>query len=134
MLNNGMPVSAAYNDGVTFHKKLIERQFAVKGSGTVPKIGSIILINEIIKWQDRKLARPFRGCGVVSYETEYLVFIDGAIFPGYFIKMSFPKTDFISGIVQYVQLKELVYKKETTYNDLDIRKLTDKIKDLVIDL
>lgn len=133
MLNNGVPFSAAYNDGTMFSRSVLGKDNGIRDKGKVPKIGMIILYNEIIKWQDRNMPRPYRGCGIVSAETDYLIFIDRAIFPGCFIKTSFPKSDFELGLVKYVQLKSFIYKRETTYHDLDIQNLKGKIRSLVIE-
>lgn len=124
MLNNGVPLSAAYNQSM--ENKVSDNNKLVPGKG------SIILYNEIIKWQDRKMTRPFRGCGVVSGMTDHLVLIDNAIIPGFFVKTAIPKTDFILGIVKYVYLKEVIYKKDVTYNELNIYELSEKIRELVI--
>lgn len=129
MLNNGSPLSVAYNDGEVFFK---DKQVEVKNSSYIPKVGMIILYNEIIKWRDRKMPRPYRGCGVVSFETEHLIFIDRTIFPGCFIKTSFPKTDFELGLVKYVQLKCFIYNRDVSYSELNISNLNKKIKALVI--
>lgn len=134
MLKNGMPFSAAYNDGILLRERLSHNPSEIKGNGAVPKTGTIILYNEIVKWQDRKMCRPHRGCGIVAAETEYLILIERAIFPGCFIKTSFPKSDFRLGLIKYVQLKDFVYKKDTTFHDLDIHNLTDNIRRLVVDV
>lgn len=132
MQNNGVPVSAAYNDSNLSSRRNTEKNRIVQESYPIPKQGSIILYNEIIKWQDRKVARPFRGCGIVYYETRLLVFVKWAIAPGFFLTTSFPKSDFVSGLVRYVLLKDVVYKQDCTYFDLDIFKLPEWIKELVI--
>lgn len=133
MQNNGVPVSAAYNDGSNLPRRIsVKNRTASQESYPIPKKGSIILYNEIIKWQDRKVARPFRGCGIVYDETEHLVFVKWAIAPGFFLTTSFPKTDFMSGLVRYVILKDIVYKQDCTYLEMDIFKLPDRIQELVI--
>lgn len=130
MLNNSKPMSVGYNDGYISHRKSAINQ---PKKGTLPPMGAIILYNEVIKWRDRKVTLPYRGCGIVCSETRNLLFLDVPITPTCFIKTSFPKTDFILGFIEYVQLKEMIYKKDITYNEMDIHKLKGKIKSLVVD-
>ena len=124
--------NVAYHDGEVLSHRNKNEHLNVKYIGKIPPIGSIILYNEILKWQERRMAVPYRGCGIVSSETKNLVLIDKAISPGCFIKTSYTKTEFQLGFVEYVILKSLVYKKDVTYKDMDLNKLSDKIKPLVI--
>jgi len=130
MLDNGMPLSAAYNDGMQSEKGIGD---AAGDKSKIPKVGMIILYNEIIKWQDRNMPRPARGCGVVTAETDYLILIDRAIFPGCFIKTSLPKIDFMLGLIHYVQLKDFIYKRESSYHDLDINNLKSEYRRLLVE-
>lgn len=129
MFVNGSPLNAAYNDG---KHHTLGRQSDILKVGKIPSIGSIILYNESVPQKDHRTTLPYRGCGIVSSQTDHLIIVEKAVKPGFFYKTTFRKCDFELGLMNFVQLKEIIYEEGMTYKDLDISKLPDTIKKLVI--
>lgn len=98
---------------------------------SIPKVGTIIVYNECIKWRDRKVSREERGCGLVVGETDCLITLDLAIRDSCYIRHTFLKSDFQLGIFIFAEVKEVMFLRSCSYEDYNLKEPNEKLRDLL---
>ena len=123
-MRKGNGSSAAYYADITRQTRTEETKYNIKDVEDLPKVGSLIVINEIVQEGIYANYKKYRGCVYVQQLTKHGVYVCQELFSETIRHTTcFLRTDFLRGILHFQEVDSPLFRIEHVWADYDIQSL-----------